>query len=192
MVSDNRLGESGGKAPIIKNELFLYTIMVFSQALTVMNTSMFNVALPVISNHFQISAHQASVIVSSYSIVFALSAILYSKLSSSIPIKWLLTIGVFIFSIGSIVGMTAISYPILIAGRVVQAVGSSAITALNVIITTRYIPLQRRGKRLGMVGAGVTLGFGLGPVVGGILTQWLGWEYLFGISVLSLLTIPVS
>jgi len=155
-----------------------------------MNTSMFNVALPDISNQFQINAGSASLIVSSYSIVFALSAILFSKFSSLIPIKILLTVGVVLLSVGSLIGMLAVSFPLLIAARVIQALGASAISALSIIITTKYIPPHRRGKRLGLVASAVTLGFGFGPLAGGLLTQFLGWEYLFGVSLIALIGIP--
>ena len=177
-------------SPLIKHENILYGVIFLNTLITVMNTSMFNVALPNISDHFQINAGSASLIVSSYSIVFALSAILFTKFSSSIPIRILLTVGIVLLSIGSLIGMLSNSFPLLIAARVIQALGASSISALSIIITTRYIPTHRRGKRLGLVASAVTLGFGLGPLVGGVLTQFLGWEYLFAISLIALIGIP--
>lgn len=175
---------------LIKYEIILYSAIFFNTLITVMNTSMFNVAIPVIIDFYRVNAQYASMIVSSYSIFFAMSAILYSKISASIPIKRLLSIGILFLATGSLIGMTASSYLVLIIARIVQALGASSISALSVIVTMRYIPLKRRGKRLGLVAAAVTLGFGLGPLVGGILTQFLGWRYLFSVSLLSLIGLP--
>lgn len=177
-------------SPPIKRETLLYWIIFLNSLMTVMNTTMFNVALPDISEQFQINAKSASLVVSSYSIVFALGAVLYGKLSSFIPIKTLITTGIILLSIGSLTGMLSTSFPVLIAARIIQALGAAAITALSVIITTRYVPLHRRGKRLGQVASAVTLGFGLGPLIGGSLTQFLGWEYLFAVSLIGLIGIP--
>lgn len=176
--------------PIIKYEGVLYSVIFLNTLITVMNTSMFNVALPDISTQFQIDAKIASLIVSSYSIVFALSIILYSKFSSFLPIKMLLSVGIALLGAGSLIGMLSVSFPLLIVARIIQALGASAISALSIIFTTKYIPTYRRGKRLGQVASAVTLGFGLGPLVGGTLTQFLGWEYLFSISLIGLIGIP--
>ncbi len=175
---------------LIRHEFLLYSAVFLNTLITVMNTSMFNVAIPTIIAFFKVNEQSASMVVSSYSIIFALSAILYSKLSESIPIKWLLSIGVLFLCAGSIIGMTASSYLGLILARIVQALGASSISALSIIVTTRYIPFKRRGKRLGLVAAAVTLGFGMGPLLGGVLTQFLGWRYLFSVSLLSLIGLP--
>jgi MFS transporter, DHA2 family, metal-tetracycline-proton antiporter len=174
----------------IKYEGMLYSAIFLNTIVVIMNTSMFNIALPFISNEFQLNEQLASIIVSSYSLFFAFSAILYSKLSSSFPIKILLIIGICFLSIGSIIGMTAISFPVLIGARIIQAIGASSISALSIIITTRYIPAERRGKQLGIVASAVTLGMGLGPILGGVITDLLGWEYLFGLSLILLTVIP--
>ena len=127
---------------LIKYEILLFSAVFFNILITIMNTSMFNVAIPTITEFFKVDAQSASIIVSSYSIVFALSAILYSKLSDSVPIKWLLLIGISLLGVGSIIGMITTSYLGLIIARIVQAIGASSITALSIIVTTRYVPLQ--------------------------------------------------
>ncbi len=157
---------------LIKYELLLFSAVFFNILITIMNTSMFNVAIPAITEFFKVDPQSASIIVSSYSIVFALSAILYSKLSDSVPIKWLLLIGISLLGVGSIIGMITTSYLGLIIARIVQAIGASSITALSIIVTTRFVPLNRRGKRLGLVGAAVTLALGIGPLLGGLLTEF--------------------
>ena len=190
MVYVQRNNNSLEPDAFIKYEVLLYAAVFFNILITIMNTSMFNVAIPTITEFFKVDAQSASIIVSSYSIVFALSAILYSKLSASVPIKWLLLIGISLLGVGSLIGIITSSYFGLIVARTIQALGASSISALSIILTTRYVPFNRRGIRLGLVGAAVTLGLGIGPLLGGLLTEFLGWRYLFGVSLLSLIGIP--
>jgi len=183
-------GKPFGTPHKIRYEIALYSAVFLNTLITVMNTSMFNVALPSIIEFFKVDVQLASLIVSSYSVAFAIGAILYSKLSDSFPIQWLILVGIIFLSIGSLMGINATSYQVLIVARTIQALGASSISALSIIITTRYIPFERRGKRFSITAMAVTLGFGLGPFLGGILTQFFGWEYLFGVSLIALAGLP--
>ncbi|MBM7648744.1 DHA2 family metal-tetracycline-proton antiporter-like MFS transporter [Bacillus ectoiniformans] len=174
----------------VKKEGLLYSAIFLNTLITVMNTSMFNVALPKIAGEFQLMPSTTSLIVSSYSIAFALSAILYSKLANSVPLANLLTFGMACLGIGSLAGMAAVNFPLLVAARVIQAMGASSISALSIIISSRYIPFHRRGAAIGRVAAAVTLGFGLGPLTGGVITEYFGWPVLFAVSIISVITIP--
>ncbi|WP_174731338.1 MFS transporter [Mesobacillus harenae] len=176
---------------LIKHEYILYSAIFLNTLVTVINTSMFNVALPTIADRFNLEPSSSSLIVSSYSAVFAIGAILYSKLSNSISVRGLLTFGMLCLGAGSLVGFLSNDFYFLVAGRVIQAAGASSISALGVIITSRYIPFYRRGAAMARIGAAITLGFGLGPLLGGVITQYLGWEKLFAISMISMITIPI-
>ena len=175
----------------IKHEYLLYSAIFLNTLIVVVNTSMFNVALPSIAVDFNLSPGASSLIVSSYSTVFAISAVLYSKLSNSFQLKNLLTFGMLCLAVGSLLGMFSNAFYLLVLARVIQAAGASSISALGIIITTRYIPFYRRGAAMARVAAAVTLGFGLGPLLGGVITEYTGWENLFAISILAILTIPV-
>lgn len=61
---------------------------------------------------------------------------------------------------------------------------------LSMIMAGRYIPLSRRGKAMAMITSAASLAFGLGPVLGGVITQYLGWNYLFIVTIFSVLSIP--
>jgi MFS transporter, DHA2 family, metal-tetracycline-proton antiporter len=177
--------------PTIKNENLFFVALFFNMLITVMNTTMFNVAIPSISSQFNLTATLASWVVTSYSVVFAIGTVMYGRLTGIYPIKNLFTIGLILLGIGSIMGVLVESYYLLIVARLIQAAGTSSISALGMIAITRYIPENRKGAAMGKVAAASTLGFGLGPLVGGLLTEYLGWRFLFVVSLISVLMIPV-
>lgn len=159
--------------------------------LVVMNTTMFNVALPSVISQFDLSPTAGSWIVSGYSIVFALSTITFSRLSDFIPIGRLLMTGLVILGIASIIGYFANSFVFVLASRMVQAMGAGAVPGLGMVLATRYIPISRRGRAMSFISSAASLGFGLGPVIGGGITQLFGWNFLFIVTGLVLLLLPV-
>jgi DHA2 family metal-tetracycline-proton antiporter-like MFS transporter len=156
-----------------------------------MNTTMFNVALPSVIKEFSLTPATGSWIVSGYSIVFALSTITFSRLSDFIPIGRLLMTGLVILGLSSAVGFFSDSFAFLLASRVLQAMGAGAVPGLAMVLATRYIPIIRRGKAMSLISSAASLGFGLGPVIGGAITQYLGWNDLFLVTALVLMLLPL-
>ncbi|KAF4325782.1 hypothetical protein G195_000515 [Phytophthora kernoviae 00238/432] len=62
---------------------------------------------------------------------------------------------------------------------------------LGLVIASRYIPLERRGAAIALISSGSAMAFGLGPIVGGLISEYWGWNGLFAITVLVLLALPV-
>jgi len=166
-------------------------LLSFTVVLVVMNTMMFNLALPEITKEFQLSSVAASWIVSGYSIVFAISSITYSRLSDFIPIRRLLIIGLLSLGLASVLGFFSHHYVPLLIARLIQASGAASVPALGVVLVTRYVPLSSRGKAMAKIMSAASLGLGLGPVIGGAITQYLGWNDLFIVTGLTLLFVPI-
>ncbi|AFH60667.1 MFS transporter [Paenibacillus caseinilyticus] len=168
----------------------LIKVLAFTLVLSVMNATMFNVALPTLSKEFQLTASQVSWVVTAYIIVYAIGSVTYGKLADKYRLKDLLTIGLSFFAFGSILGFVATEYWMIILARVLQSVGASVIPAAAMIIPVRYFPPETRGRALGTTSAGLALGTAIGPIIAGFVTSTLSWRYLFFLSVLSLLTLP--
>lgn len=169
------------------------TILVFSVAviLVVMNTAMFNMALPGITSDFRISATSASWIVTGYSIMFAISSITFSRLSDFVPLRRLLMIGLIALGGAGVIGFFSQSFVVLLLCRIVQAAGAGGTVSLAMVLFTRYIPLERRGSAMATIMSAVALGLGLGPVVGGLVVENLSWHWLFAITAIVLLLLPL-
>ncbi|WP_405081394.1 MFS transporter [Paenibacillus chitinolyticus] len=173
------------------NGELLLGILVFTLIISVMNATMFNVVLPTISKQFQLSPSQVSWIITSYMIVYAIGSVTYGKLTDRYSLKNLLTFGLLFFAIGSVVGLVAIQYWMVIVGRIVQAAGASVIPAIAMIVPVRYFSPERRGRALGTVAIGYAIGLAIGPIIAGVVSSTWNWRVLFVISLLSLLTLPI-
>lgn len=166
--------------------LTLSFIIFFS----VLNGTMFNVSIPDIARQFDLLPSQVSWVVSGYIIVFALGSVTYGRLADSHAVKDLITIGLILFSAGSLIGLASRWYPLLILGRMVQASGSGSIPALAMLVATRYLPSDIRGRSLGAIASTVAFGGAVGPILGGLVTGTFHWRYLFLFSFLTLAAIP--
>ncbi|MGM7703219.1 MFS transporter [Pseudalkalibacillus sp. Hm43] len=169
------------------------TILILSLAvlLVVMNTTMFNVALPTILRDFQLAASEGAWIVSGYSIVLAIFTITYTRLSDYLPIRGLLITGIGIFGLASILGFFATNFVWLMIARLCQAAGAAAIPGLSMVFAGRFIPKRRRGQAMAMIASAASFGFGLGPVVGGWITNTFDWNFLFIVTLFVLFVIPI-
>ncbi|MFD0682194.1 MULTISPECIES: MFS transporter [unclassified Paenibacillus] len=168
----------------------LIRVLAFTLILSVMNATMFNVALPTIGREFQLSASQVSWVVTAYIIVYAIGSVTYGKLADKYRLKDLLTIGLTFFAVGSLLGFAATHYWMIIAGRILQSIGASVIPATAMIIPVRYFPPETRGRALGITSSGLALGTAIGPIIAGFVTSLASWRYLFLLSVIVLLTLP--
>lgn len=172
------------------NDKITIPVWAIGTFLVVMNTTMFNVALPDVIEQLHITAGQGSWIVSGYSIVFALSTIIFSRLSDFIPIRKLWLIGVTLLMLASVVGFFSDSFGLVLFARLFQASGAGATPGLGMVLASRYVPYERRGRAITMIASGSALAFGLGPVIGGAITQYLGWHELFLVTCLVVVLVP--
>ena len=166
-------------------------LLGFTVVLVVMNTMMFNLALPQIAAAFKLTSVASSWIVTGYSIVFAISSITFSRLSDFVPIRTLFTTGLTLLGTASVLGFFSDHFILLLIARLVQAAGAASVPGLAIVLITRYIPNERRGKSMAVIMSASSLGLGLGPVLGGSITQFLGWHDLFIVTALTLFLIPV-
>lgn len=92
---------------------------------------------------------------------------------------------------GSLLGIIANELTLLLIARIIQAAGASFIPRVGMIITNRYIPIHRKGEAMGKIASVTTLGFGIGPLLGGLVSEYVGWMYLFGVTLFALFMLPV-
>ncbi|WP_017813533.1 MFS transporter [Paenibacillus shenyangensis] len=168
----------------------LMRVLAFTLVFSVMNASMFNVVMPIISQEFHIGASEVSWLLTAYMIVYAVGSVTYGKLADKYRLKDLLTFGLIFFALGSIVGLTATHFWMMILGRVLQAAGAAVIPATAMIVPVRYFPQEKRGAALGMTAVGLALGTAIAPIVAGLVTSFASWRFLFLLSILPLIALP--
>ncbi|WP_079477555.1 MFS transporter [Halobacillus salinus] len=159
-------------------------------AFAVMNGTMFNVAIPDIAESFQLTPGEVSWVVTSFTTVFAIGTLIYGKLADLYPIRRLYTIGLSLFSVGALIGFLSPNYETLIVARIFQALGAASVPPLSFIVPTRILQ-NGKGKMYGYLASTIAFSSGIGPIVGGVIGGTLNWRYIFLISVISALSIPL-
>ncbi|MFA5416675.1 MAG: DHA2 family efflux MFS transporter permease subunit, partial [Methanoregula sp.] len=146
-----------------------------------------NIALPTISKGFDISSSTVSWVATIYLLVMAGCVLIFGKLSDGIGFKKVFLAGFVIFTLGSfscgLLPDLLSSFPVLIGSRAFQAVGGAMITAIAPAMITAYIPMAQKGKAMGIIMTVAALGTAIGPTIGGVLTQFLSWHWIFFINV---------
>jgi DHA2 family metal-tetracycline-proton antiporter-like MFS transporter len=173
------------------NDKILMPIWTFCLFIVVMNTTMFNVSIPSIIEDIHVSADLGSWIISSYSLGYAISTVVYSRLSDIISIRRLLTVGLLILGLSSILGVFADDFQTLLLARILQSAGAGAMAGLGLVLASRYIPIERRGRAIALISTGSAMAFGLGPIIGGLISEYLGWNGLFAVTCLVLAVLPL-
>ncbi|MEC0203687.1 MFS transporter [Paenibacillus lautus] len=169
----------------------LIRILAFTMILSSMSATMFNIVLPEISKQFQLSFAQVSWVSSVYMLIYAIGSVIYGKLADTYKLKNLLTFGLLLFFVGSITGLSAQTYWMVLLGRILQAAGAAVIPATAMIIPVRYFPAESRGRALGITATGLAIGSAIGPVVSALIVSVFHWRWLFCIPLLILVTLPL-
>lgn len=184
---ENQAGPVGNHAEIKRSVPWIYFVIFFA----VLNESVFNVSTPNIAEQFGLDASGVSWVVTIFFIVFGMGMVIYGKLSDMFSIKKLITIGIVVYAIGSILGFVAQSwYPAVILSRAIQGAGGSAIPALIFVMVARYFSVEERGRMFGIITSVVSFAIGIGPVLGGYIAGSFHWAYLFLVAVPVVIAIP--
>lgn len=168
----------------------LMVVVMTTLALSAMSVLMFNLVLPQIRDDFSITNAQVSWITSGYTLIYGIGTVIYGKLADRYQLKNLLTFGLLLFAAGSVIGLAAQAYWMVLAGRCIQAMGAASIPATAMLIPLRYFPPERRGSAMGTAFMGLAIGSALGPVLSAFVLSFLHWKWLFCFPFLLLLTLP--
>ncbi|MFB9326257.1 MFS transporter [Paenibacillus aurantiacus] len=168
----------------------LLRVLAFTLVISVMSATMFNIVLPDIRAEFGLTLAQVSWVSSAFLLIYAVGTVIYGKLADIYPLKNLLTFGLLFFAFGSIVGLAAQAYWMVLLGRILQAAGAAVIPATAGLIPVRYFPPERRGRAIGIAMTGLAIGGAIGPVAASLLASAVHWRWLFCMPLLTLLTLP--
>jgi len=140
------------------------------------------IALPVIGAKLGASTLLLSWIPTAFLLAAAVFLVPFGRLADLYGRRRVFASGLALFSVSSLLCMLAPSAQILVLLRALQGMGGAMIYATAVAIISAIIPLERRGRAIGINVAATYLGLSLGPVLGGTLTEQLGWRSLFALA----------
>jgi EmrB/QacA subfamily drug resistance transporter len=141
------------------------------------------IANPTIMADLRIGYGAVVWVTSAYLLGYAVVLLVAGRLGDRFGPKNLYLIGLVVFTAASIWCGLSGSAAMLIAARVVQGVGAGVLTPQTLSTITRIFPPQRRGVAVSLWGATAGAASLVGPLVGGLLVDWLGWEWIFFVNV---------
>ena len=144
--------------------------------------SSINIALPAIEKSFELDAVSLSWVITSFLLATAILQFPVGKLGDISGIERLYKIGLVIFTVSSLLNGLAVSGSWLIVFRFIQGVGAALTNTTGSAILVSEFPPQNRGRVLGISVSAVYLGLAFGPFAGGIITQHIGWRFIFFIA----------
>jgi EmrB/QacA subfamily drug resistance transporter len=152
--------------------------------MTVLDVSIVNVALPSIGKALNFSQDNLQWVITAYAITFGGFLLLGGRAADLLGRRRVFYVGVAVFTIASFLCGLAWSEGVLIGARAVQGLGAAIISpAALSIITTMFDEGAERNKALGIWGAIGGSGAAVGVLAGGLLTKYLGWEWIFFVNV---------
>ena len=147
-------------------------------------SSAVNIALPRLGQELSLDAVMLGWIATAYLLSSAALLVPFGRIADIYGRKKIFTCGVVIFTLSSFLAGMASSAHMLLSCRVFQGIGGAMLAGTAVALLTTVFPANERGKVLGINVAATYIGLSLGPVLGGVLTQHLGWRSIFFLSAL--------
>ncbi|WP_431219121.1 DHA2 family efflux MFS transporter permease subunit [Leifsonia xyli] len=159
--------------------------LVIGFFMILIDTTIVSVANPSIMKGLGLGTDYNAVIwvTSAYLLAYAVPLLITGRLGDRFGPKNLYLIGLVIFTAASAWCGFSGHIGILIAARVVQGLGAALMTPQTMAVITRIFPPERRGAAMGLWGAVAGVATLVGPLLGGILVDSLGWEWIFFINV---------
>lgn len=171
-------------APVVTRRTWLaFAVLILGIAMALLDTTIVNVALPSIRTSLNADEATLSWIISGYALAYGLVLIPAGRVGDRFGHKWVFIIGIAGFTLSSLAAGIANDSTTLIVARVVQGLfGGIFFPPVTALIQLMFPP-RKRGQAFAIFGASIGFSTALGPLVGGLLIQWLGetdgWRSIF-------------
>ncbi len=161
------------------SKTYILLIVTVASFLTPFIGSSLNIAIPTIANELSANAILLSWITTSFFLTSAMFALPMGRIADIYGMKKIFRYGIIILTVACFLSAIAPTVDFLIISRVIQGIGSAMIFVTGLAIIISVFPSSERGKAIGINVTTVYLGLVIGPVLGGLLTQYFGWRSIF-------------
>jgi EmrB/QacA subfamily drug resistance transporter len=166
-----------------QNRYIILVLVLTGVLMAVVDGSVVSIALPTITEYFDVSIAQSQWIMTSYLVTLTSLLLIFGKVAEHTGKSRLFILGIFLFTISSLACGLSTSLGTLILFRIVQAAGAAMMFSISSAIIFQSFPHGEQGRAMGYIGATVAIGSIIGPTLGGVIVDQLGWTYIFLINV---------
>jgi len=152
-------------------------------SMTSIDRSIINVSLPVMRRDFQVELNEIEWVVTAYMLAFLFALPLMNWLKSRVGYYTLMMVCLTVFIVGSICCSLAPTLSALIFCRALQAVSGGILTPMSMSILSETLPPEEKGSAIAWWGIGNVTGLAIGPTLGGFLSHYFGWPFIFYINI---------
>jgi EmrB/QacA subfamily drug resistance transporter len=166
-----------------KTQVWVAYSIAFAVFMCTLDNYIVNISLPTISRAFNADITAVSRIVIVYLLVLTSTIPFFGKLGDRVGLLKVFIAGYVVFITGSFLCGISSSIGMLIVSRCIQGIGGSALYTIPSAIIMEYLPQKMRGEAFGIVTTAAAVGFSVGSPLGGIITSFCGWNWIFLINV---------
>jgi EmrB/QacA subfamily drug resistance transporter len=167
-----------------RRRLIILITCCLGLVLTAMDATIVNIALPAIRRDLHASVAELQWSIDGYTIVVASFLLLAGSIADRFGRRKTFQVGLLVFSLGSLLCSVAPNARVLVASRVLQAIGGSMLNpvAMSIIVNT-FLDPKERARAVGIWGAAFGLAMAAGPLLGGLLVESVGWRSIFWVNI---------
>ena len=177
----------GGPDPLPENPWPALWALVIGFFMILVDSTIVSIATPALSRAFTADVTSVLWVTSAYLLAYAVPLLVTGRLGDRIGPKRVYLTGLVVFTLSSLwcglSGEIGGGIGNLVAARVVQGLGASMMTPQTMAVITRTFPAARRGQAMALWGATAGVATLVGPILGGVLIDTLGWEWIFFVNV---------
>lgn len=167
--------------------------LLFGMFIAILNQTLLNVALPKINTEFNISASTGQWLMTGFMLVNGILIPITAYLFNKYSYRKLFLVALVLFTIGSLICAISMNFPIMMVGRVLQAIGAGVLIPLGSIVIITIYPPEKRGAAMGTMGIAMILAPAIGPTLSGYIVQNYHWNVMFyGMFIIGILAILVG
>ncbi|MBI4173024.1 MAG: MFS transporter, partial [Actinobacteria bacterium] len=155
----------------------------FALFMIMLDNTIVNVALPSIQRDLDIGVSELEWVVTGYALSFAVLMLSGGKLADMYGRRRVFLLGLAVFSLSSLACGLAGSADLLIGARVVQGIGAAFMMPATLSIISATFPPRERGAAIGIWAGVSALALAIGPLVGGLITEHISWNWIFYVNV---------
>jgi EmrB/QacA subfamily drug resistance transporter len=169
--------------PEAQRKWWTLAAVAFGLFMIMLDNTVVNVALPSIQRDLGADLSSLEWIVAGYALTFAALMLIGGKLADAYGRRLIFVAGIAIFTLSSLACGLAGSEDVLIGARIVQGVGAALMNPATLSIIAATFPPRERGTAIGIWAGVSALALAIGPLVGGLLTEHLSWNWIFYVNV---------
>ncbi|HDB6280712.1 TPA: DHA2 family efflux MFS transporter permease subunit [Staphylococcus aureus] len=167
--------------------------LLFGMFIAILNQTLLNVALPKINTEFNISASTGQWLMTGFMLVNGILIPITAYLFNKYSYRKLFLVALVLFTIGSLICAISMNFPIMMVGRVLQAIGAGVLMPLGSIVIITIYPPEKRGAAMGTIGIAMILAPAIGPTLSGYIVQNYHWNVMFyGMFIIGIIAILVG